>query len=168
MAVGIGVGLSLVLQLNREALDLRVARLRMQPDGTITEEPAPDHLESREVTVLDAYGSLLFAGARTLEVRLPDPADAQRPAVVLRLRGRPTLSTTALEVLGRYATRLMSVDGRLYLSGVDEAVAERIRRASPIDVLGSVEIEKATNVLGESSRAAYERARDWIAHGADD
>ena len=33
-------------------------------------------------TVLDVYGSLLYAGARTLGAHLPDPADARSPVVV--------------------------------------------------------------------------------------
>jgi SulP family sulfate permease len=160
-AVGIGVVLSLLLQLNRAALDLRVASLSISPDGRIVEGPAPETLESRSVIILDVYGSLLFAGARTLEVRLPDPAEAVRPAVVLRLRGRTALSSTAIKVLERYSERLAQVDGRLFLSGVDPAIAEKIRRSDSLEVLHRVEIETATDVLGESSRAAYQRAQDW-------
>jgi len=162
-AVGIGVVLSLLLQLNRAALDLRVASLSISPDGRVVEGPAPETLESGSVTMLDIYGSLLFAGARTLEVRLPDLAGAVRPAVVLRLRGRTTLSSTAIKVLERYSERLAQVDGRLFLSGVDPAIAEEIQRGDSMEVLHRVEIETATDVLGESSRAAYERAQEWTA-----
>ena len=65
-AVGIGVALSLLLQLNRGAMDLRVVELRMRDDGRFEERPAPASLPDRSVTVLDVYGSLLYAGARTL------------------------------------------------------------------------------------------------------
>ena len=74
-AVGIGVALSLLLQLNREAMDLAVVQLVRQPDGHFIERPAPDRLGDG-VTVLDVYGSLLYAGARTLQARLPNPAAA--------------------------------------------------------------------------------------------
>ena len=40
-AVGIGVALSLLLQLNREAMDLAVVELVPLPDGRFAEEPAP-------------------------------------------------------------------------------------------------------------------------------
>jgi SulP family sulfate permease len=166
-AVGVGVVLSLLLQLNREALDLRVASLSIAPDGRIVEAPAPEALESHSVTILDIYGSLLFAGARTLEVRLPEPAGAVRPAVVLRLRGRTALSSTAIKVLERYSERLEGVDGRLFLSGVDPAIAARIQRGDSLEVLHRVEIETATDVLGESSRAAYRRAQEWAAGSSD-
>jgi sulfate permease, SulP family len=71
-AVGIGVGLSLLLQVNQEAVDLTVVRLERGENGSLVESPAPATLPSREVTVLDVYGRLLFAGARTLQTRLPD------------------------------------------------------------------------------------------------
>ena len=59
-AVGIGVALSLLLQLNREALDLTVVELAPQPDGQFAERPAPTSLAGHEVTLLDVYGSLLL------------------------------------------------------------------------------------------------------------
>jgi sulfate permease, SulP family len=66
-AVGIGVALSLLLQVNQEAVDLTVVRLERSEDHGLVESPAPATLPSRKVTVLDVYGSLLFAGARTLQ-----------------------------------------------------------------------------------------------------
>src|SRR5262249_21672103 len=88
-AVGIGVALSLLLQLNREALDLSVVRWMPADDGIgWLEEAVPATLPSDEVVVLDVYGSLFYAGARTLQARLPLVGDAEAPMVVLRLRGR--------------------------------------------------------------------------------
>jgi sulfate permease, SulP family len=66
-AVGIGVGLSLLLQINQEAMDLTVVRLKRGEDGSLLESPSPATLGSREVTLLDVYGSLLLAGSRTLQ-----------------------------------------------------------------------------------------------------
>jgi hypothetical protein len=68
------------------AADL-VARLQ----GAVSSVPgAPRHprlcLCSERVTVLDVCGSLLYAGSRTLQVKLPDPAAAERAVLVLRLR----------------------------------------------------------------------------------
>jgi sulfate permease, SulP family len=79
VAVGIGVVLSLLLQLNREAIDLTVTELRPLADGRLREGPAPRRLRSDAVTLLDVHGSLLFAGARTLQARRPDRAGAHRP-----------------------------------------------------------------------------------------
>ena len=77
-AVGIGVALSLLLQLNRGAMDLSVVELEPAGGGRFTERPAPASLPSDQVTILDVYGSLLYAGSRTLQARLPDPAGIPR------------------------------------------------------------------------------------------
>jgi SulP family sulfate permease len=72
-AVGLGVALSLLLQLNQAALDLKVVQLVPQDDGRLAERDAPGRAASHDVVVLDVYGSLRYAGARTLQERLPDP-----------------------------------------------------------------------------------------------
>ena len=90
-AVGIGVALSLLLQLNTEAMDLKVVELLPREDGRFEERRAPSTLTSDHVTILDVYGSLLYAGTRTLQARLPDPGGAEAPVVILRLRGRTSL-----------------------------------------------------------------------------
>jgi SulP family sulfate permease len=51
------------------------------------------------VTILDVYGSLLFAGARTLQAHLPDPGTARSPVVVLRRRRRTSLGATFVKVV---------------------------------------------------------------------
>ena len=65
-AVGIGVGVSLMLQLNQEAVDLRVVELYPMPNNQFGERPPPRHLDDDSVVVLDVYGSMFFAGAKTL------------------------------------------------------------------------------------------------------
>jgi SulP family sulfate permease len=162
-AVGIGLVFSLLMQLNQEAIDLRVVELTPRDDGTFVERPAAPRLESRRVVLLDVYGSLFYAGARTLQARLPDPAQAESPAVVLRLRGRVTLGATAFAVLADYAERLAAVSGRLYLSGVDPAVRDQIRRTRTVEQVTGVRIFEADNVIGESSLEAYHAAHRWLA-----
>jgi sulfate permease, SulP family len=161
-AVGIGVALSLLLQINQEAIDLKLVRLQVQPDGRFVESPAPASLARAEVTILDVYGSLRFAGARTLQTHLPDPATSQQPVVVLRLRGRTRLGATGLIVLGAYANRLASVDGHLYLSGVDPQFVRQLRTSHRIDP-EVVTIVPATDTLLDSTRQAYDQATTWLA-----
>ena len=161
-AVGIGVALSLMLQLNREALDLSVVRLVPQADDNVTVESVPAVLESGTVVALDIFGSLLFAGSRTLETRLPDPGTAHGSAVILRLRGRTNLASTAMQVLARYARRLDAGGNRLFLSGVEPKLAERLRKSHGLDAIGPVELVRATNVLGESTREAYRQALAFV------
>jgi SulP family sulfate permease len=161
-AVGLGVVVSLMMQLNQEAVDLRIVEL--VPDtGGFSERPSPHALPPGRVVLLDVYGSLFYAGARTLQSRLPDPGGVRRPVVVLRLRGRAMLGATAFAVLADYAERLHAADGRLYLSGVDPAVLEQLHRNRTVDTTDRVETFVATDRIGEASLAAYDAATAWLA-----
>ena len=84
------------------ASDVTVRALIPQANGRFAEGPPPERLPSEAATVLDVYGSLFFAGARTLANALPSPVGA-----------------TLIETLDDYADALAEVGGRLYLSGVD-------------------------------------------------
>jgi sulfate permease, SulP family len=159
-AVGIGVALSLVLQLNQDAMDLTVVELVPRDDGRFEERPPPPSLTSFHVTVLDVYGSLLYAGARTLQVHLPEPGEARSPVVVLRLRRRTSLGSTFAMVIADYAGQLAGSGGRLYLSGLDSSVTEQLRRTGHVD--GPLRAFEATPVVGESTRAAYLDAEAWL------
>ncbi|WP_430335389.1 SulP family inorganic anion transporter [Rhodococcus sp. ACT016] len=157
-AVGIGVALSLLLQLNQEAMDLSVVELVPGDDGTLREQPAPRTLADGQVVVLDVYGSLFYAGARTLQARLPDPAGAVNPEVILRLRGRTTFGATFFSVVRDYARRLDAVGGRLYLSGIGEPVADDWGDDRLAEQGLALEIFSATDTIGESTRRAFDAA----------
>lgn len=166
-AVGIGVALSLILQLNREALDLKVVRLRVE-DGHLVEMPAPVRLADHQIVILDVYGSLFYAGARTLQANLPDPTGAHAPIVILRLRGRTSVSATFLAVVGDYVRRLDEAGGALYLSGVDPRIRERWTDQL-LDRQGvRVEFFPATPTIGESTLAAYAQARVRLWNSRDE
>ncbi|MFC4125317.1 SulP family inorganic anion transporter [Nocardia rhizosphaerae] len=153
-AVGVGVGVSLLMQMNQEAMDLRVVRLRVQGEYLV-ESPAPKRLTDNEIVILDVYGSLFYAGARTLQSQLPDPTGATNCVVILRLRGRTTASSTFLHIVADYARRLDAVGGRLYLSGV----APQIRSVWTDELLESqgikIEFFPASSTVGESTLSAY-------------
>lgn len=161
-AVGIGVVISLLLQLNQEAMDLAVVQLVVDDDGRFVEQPPPTHLPSDEVTVLDVYGSLFYAGARTLQAQLPDPTGSSRPAVVLRLRGRTTLGATFFSVASSYSDRLREVGGRLYLTGIDPELAARLRKPIKDPLAGHARIYEASPVVGASTIHALSDATTWI------
>lgn len=162
-AVGVGLTIALLMQINQEALDLRVVSLRPTLDGRFEEHPAPRVLRSREVLLLDIYGSLYYAGAKTLQAHLPDPGAADAPAVVIRLRGRAMLGATSFAVLSDYAKRLDAVGGRLYLSGVDPSAHGQMRRNRTVESAGDVRVFEAGPRVGESSLEAYRAAEAWIA-----
>ncbi len=162
-AVGIGVVLSALLFLRHSSAAVRVVEVVLRPDDRFEEREAPEALESRSVTVLDVYGDLFYAGARTLEERLPSPRGARHPAVVLRLRGRTAAGATLVDVLAHYAEELQRADGRLYLTGIRGEAYHRLADAEKLRRAGGVHAFEATAVLGESTRAAVADAREWLA-----
>jgi SulP family sulfate permease len=161
-AVGLGVVFALLMQLNQEALDLRIVELVPTEAGTFVESPAPPRLTSRRVLLLDIYGSLYYAGARTLQANLPDPEGSTSPAVVVRLRGRAMLGATSYAVLSDYAARIAAVGGRLYLTGLAPDVLAQIRRNRTVEGAGDVRLFEATDVIGQASLGAYRDAQEWL------
>lgn len=166
-AVGIGVIASLLLQLNQEALDLRVVRIRRNREGEIVESAPPRTVAPGDVVVLQTYGSLFYAGAQTMQRHLPaldrdtEPDEthpAHGPVVILRLRGRTTLGATFLKVVGDYARKLDDADGALYLSGLDPEVAAAWNRDGTARKLAGVHIREATARLGQSTTEALDAA----------
>lgn len=164
-AVGIGVALSLLLQVNQEAMDLRVVEL-LPVDGGLRTLADPPALRSHEVSIFDVYGSVLYAGARTLQTLLPDPRDTERPAVVLRLRGRAAVGATFMVVIADYADRLGAVGGRLFLSGLTADLAERLE-GDPILAGHEIRLVRAEARLTDSTLRAYAEAHDWVAGPAE-
>nr|WP_246580945.1 SulP family inorganic anion transporter [Deinococcus aestuarii] len=162
VAVAVGVGLTVILFLSSSASDVIVRERVTLPDGRVAEVVPPKTLPSEQVTVLDVYGSLFFAGARTLREALPSPQGSTRPAVVLRLRGRTRVGATLIEVLDDYADDLAEVGGRLYLSGVDGDVGEQLREAGKLDLDRSVHVVPAGDVIGASTDQAVTSARGWL------
>jgi SulP family sulfate permease len=161
-AVGLGVVLSLLLHVGTASTDVTVVELIEQSDGSVVERPAARRLDSNRVTTLDIYGHLFYAGAHTLEHLLPSPDDAQRPVVVLRLRGRRNLGATLIDVLTRYAEALQTAGGRLYLTGVSGHAYDQILRTGKLRLSGPVRVHEATPVLGESTREARAEAEAWL------
>jgi SulP family sulfate permease len=161
-AVGFGLVLSAFLYINLSSTDVSVVELVEGKNGLIEERHPPKKLPSEAVTVLDVYGHLFYAGARTLDHLLPRPADARRPVVVLRLRSLTSTGATLLEVLSNYANELASKGKRLYLSGVRPEVRAQIKRTNRLDLNGPVTIIEATATRGESTRTAVAEGHVWL------
>ncbi|HEY9516626.1 MAG TPA: SulP family inorganic anion transporter, partial [Gemmatimonadaceae bacterium] len=66
-AVGLGVVLAALLFLSRTANAVTIVQLVRHADGRIEERTPPRQLLDRAITVLDVYGELFYAGARTFE-----------------------------------------------------------------------------------------------------
>ena len=165
-AVGLGVLASALLYIFASSTDIAIVERVASADGGFEEREPPKTLSSHAVTTLDVYGSLYFAGARTFERLLPSPAGTQDAMVVLRLRGRTKVGATFVDVLTRYAARLSTTGGRLYLSGVSEHVQAQLVRTGKLGPVNAVEIYPATARVGESSLHAQEAAEALlVVHG---
>jgi SulP family sulfate permease len=162
-AVGLGVLISALLYVARASTDVSVVELIRRPDGRLEERTPPERLPGGKVTVLDIYGHVFFAGARTLERLLPPPGEERRPVVILRLRGYTVLGATMINVLSDYAERLRQVDGRLYLAGISSESALRLLETEPLARTGAVRVYRATRILGESVETARSDAEAWLA-----
>ena len=161
-AVGVGVLLSMALYLVSAASDITVRALVRREDGRYVESEPSARLTSETVTVLNIYGSLFFAGARTLREALPDPAEATHPVVILRLRGRTRVGATLVEVLDDFADTLAEAGGRLYLTGVAPEAAKQLRDTGKLGIDEAVRIIPANTIIGASTEQAVTRANAWL------
>ncbi len=162
LAVATGVVLTILLYVASSASDVRVRELILLEDGRFAEADPPEQLGSDAVTVLDVYGSLFFAGARTLGEALPRIAGATRPVVILRLRGRTSAGATLIETLDDYADDLRDVGGRLYLSGVHDELSRQLQRAGKLELNDTVQVFPADDIVGTSTAQALESANAWL------
>ena len=163
IAVSVGVLVAALLYLISAANDVTVRMIIRTDDGRLSEVAPPAELTSNTVTVLAIYGSLYFAGARTLMEMLPSPKGATRPAVVLRLRGRTRVGATLIDVLDDYADALANVGGRLYLSGVDEDVSVQLRRVGKLDLKQEVHIVPEDVYRRTTAEAVAQAKPGWAA-----
>lgn len=167
-AVAVGVVAAVVLNLYSTASNVQVRALEVQDDGEIHIVDPPEELSDRSITVLDIYGSLFFAAARTVGDRLPDPSGAGHPVVIIRLRGNSQIGSTLIDVLNDYAHELAEAGGRLYLAGMDEQVIERLQRARQLDLDEEVVLVQASEVLGSATREAVAAAKDFLRQYRDE
>jgi SulP family sulfate permease len=131
--------------------------------GRYEERPAPKQLPGNQVTLLSPRGSLFFAGAAEFEGDLPEIGSAERPVVLLRLRGRDEIGSTFQRVLTRYAANLKANQGKLVLAGVSEHVYNQLQKTGLLEALGKENVYKATSIMGDSALNAYADANAWLA-----
>ena len=146
--------------------EVRLVQLIPNPDGSVTEKPAPAELPSNAVTLLQIFGNMTFAGAETVEQFLPKAGSAVRPVVILRLRAQEGIWSTFVTVVERYARQINSAGGTLMVAGVNSKVKGQLDRTeTTAEILGSENVFVATTTLGASTRAAYEAAQRWLQEG---
>jgi sulfate permease, SulP family len=143
--------------------EVRLTQMTPNPDGTITEGPAPAELTSNTVTLLQLYGNMTFAGAETIEQYLPKVGGARRPVVIFRLRAQEGIGSSFVTVVERYAHQLQAAGGRLMVAGVSRKVKGQLDRTeTTTEILGTENVFVSTSTLGASTRAALEAAQRWL------
>jgi SulP family sulfate permease len=162
-AVFVGVVLSLLLFIYREAMTVRIVELVPQTDGTFREQEAPSELPSHRVTVLHIYGTTFFGAAYTLEKLLPSAQQAKEAVVILRLRGHDGVASTFIGVLERYVEQLRAGGNRLFLCGVYQDVWERLQATETTESIPTESIFLKEDILGASTHKAVEAANRWLA-----
>jgi len=161
-AVLLGVVLSIMIYLYRSSTDIRLMQLLPQPDGSIIEREAPLSLQTGKATILRVYGSLHFSGAIMLEELLPPAQESQRAVVILQLRGLDNVGSTFIQVVERYAQRLQSSGGKLYLTGVHPHVLKQLELTETTETITPESIYLAEDTLGTSTLEAYQAGQDWL------
>lgn len=161
-AVVLGVVLAGILYIYRSSTDVRVMQLVRRPEG-MAEVEAPTDLPGNAVTILEIYGSIFYAGARTLGQRLPTVGDAEGPVVILRLRGHGDMGSTFLNVISTYARKIEANGGKLLLSGVDPDAKERLAASGHLDAIGVENVFTADEIIGHSTDAAFQAGNALLA-----
>jgi sulfate permease, SulP family len=164
-AVFLGVVLSLAVFVYQQSGRVTIVETVPVDHGFPDERPAPDTLPSDAVSMLHMYGSLFFAGARTLEDHLPSTVGTRNAVLILSLRGHGEMGTTFLNVLRRYVAALGVGGNTLLLIGVEPRLQEQLERTGLLVEIGSANVFDVGGV-NESTRAAVARAEQLIQLGA--
>jgi sulfate permease, SulP family len=130
--------------------------------GRYETRPAPQELSSNHVVILNPRGNLFFASAVEFEENLPKIEKAERPVVLLRLRGIDEIGSTFERVLVRYSDSLKANQGKLILAGVSKSVYIQLQNTGVLDQLGKENVYRATSILGDSALNAYQDALTWL------
>jgi len=165
-AVLLGAALSAVQYVYSSSKDVRVVELRRLPDGQWFEQAPPSVLPSNEVTVVDIYGSVFYAGVELVDKLLPSVGDAQRPVLVVRLRNHAEVGSTFLLMVRRYHEHIAAAGGRLILAGVSDRLMDQLRSTQLLAEIGAENALPMTDVVFQSSAAAVELGEAWL-HEAD-
>jgi len=161
-AVLVGVAFSVVLHVARQSNKVVLTRIVPVPGGLPEEQPAPKTLPSNQVTMLQIYGSLFFAAAKSLEEMLPALDDTTHAAVLIGMRGRDEIGSTFVTVLERYTKDLQAHDSKLMLVGVSSDVYSQLVRSGLRTLIGDENIFPATAQLGGPMNRALAAANQWL------
>jgi SulP family sulfate permease len=162
-AVLVGIGLAATLHVVRQSNQVTVRRLNLTDGGRIRETDPPATIGEGEVIVIQPYGSLFFAAAPMLTDQLPEvDVSSDNSVVVVRLRGKPELGSTLIEVFETYATKLQEANCKLMIVTDSDRVVAQLRDTGAADVIGESNLYRSTQWLSETVRQAADDAEAWV------
>ena len=154
--------IQVLLYIFQAAERMTIVELTPTEEGDFREQPAPATLQNNQVTLLLPYGSLFFAAARDFEEEAPSADETTGAAVVIILRGRRSMGSTAIGVLERYAQTLQQNRGQLFLADVSEPVYEQLEKTGALETIGPDQIIPADDRLLAATESAYRAAEAWL------
>ncbi len=155
-AVLIGVLVSTIQHISSSSLDIKVRRLVPGGEGRYLEEGPPKRLPDGEVTIIDIYGSVFYADTDVIDARLPEVRGTRKAVLVVRLRGRGELGSSAIGLLRRWAQQLQEGGGALLLAGVGKDMGDQLERTGLAELLGPNSIFPARSMVYRSTEQAFE------------
>jgi SulP family sulfate permease len=161
-AIFAGVGLTLLVYIYSSSTKVRLVRIVRSGDGDFQEVAAPAQLPSDSVVALHAYGNAFFAAVYTLEAALPAPENADNSVVIFGLRGRESITSSAVAMLERYLRRLQARGNKLMLVGVEPAVRRVLERTGLMQVISEENVFAATPSIGGSFQEAWRAAHEVV------
>lgn len=162
LAVMIGIVLSIIFNFVATANDVEVKHLRRTPEGDYIEEEMPEYIPSNDPMVITVSGHLFFAGAKTLEEKLPKVGEAEHPVVIIRFRSTDQMGATLIDVLDRYAEDLEENGGKLYLSALEDSQIKLLEASGKLERGVEAEWFEREDLLMGSTEKAFEHAEAWI------
>jgi sulfate permease, SulP family len=161
-AVLVGVGLSAVMFVLQQSSRLTAKRVVFE-GAEMREVDPPRIVPAREVVVIQPYGSIFFATAKSLEEQMPTATSTSRGSVViLRIRGADEVGATLLDVLGRYSRSLHAVGSKLVVVTDNPRILRQLRVTGLMRELGEENVYRGTEWVGRTLREAHSDAEEWV------
>lgn len=161
-AIFLGVVIQIFLFIFQSSERMTIMELVPTGDGDFEERPAPAELVSHQVTMLLPYGSLFFAAAIDFEEEAPRVGETEHPAVIVILRGRLTLGSTAIAVFERYSKAIKENGGRLILAEVSESVRAQLEKTGALKEIGEENVLLGGDLMFTSLRQVYNQVQMWV------
>jgi len=165
-AIFAGVGLTLLVYIYSSSTKVRLVQVVRSEDGDFQEVAAPAQLPSDSVVALHAYGNAFFAAVYTLEAALPAPENTDNSVVIFGLRGRESITSSAVAMLERYLRRLQARGNKLMLFGVEPSARRALERTGLMQVIGEESVFAASASIGGSFQQAWAAAHKIVSRKA--